>query len=147
LETVAVFVDGWTVEAAAQVAGMDEDRALTLLEALARQSLIYLDSTERGPRLRMLETIRAFVAERLGARPDLPRAGGAAGGAAEGLRRRVGLRAWPMVRRGEAELVDQARHALGADRFDQMFAAGARLTQRAAVAAVHDRRGTGTRAS
>src|SRR5262249_57593112 len=38
--------------------------------AVARQSLVQLDPTERGPRLRMLETIRAFVAERLGARPD-----------------------------------------------------------------------------
>ncbi len=40
LETMAVFVDGWTVEAAAQVAGLDEDRALDLSEALARHSLI-----------------------------------------------------------------------------------------------------------
>jgi predicted ATPase len=63
-------VDGWTVEAAAQVAGLDEDRALELSEALARHSLIYLDSAEPGPRSRMLETIRAFVAERLAARPD-----------------------------------------------------------------------------
>jgi predicted ATPase len=70
LETVAVFVDGWTVEAAAQVAGLSEDRALELSEALARHSLIYPDSTDHGPRLRMLETIRAFVAERLAARPD-----------------------------------------------------------------------------
>jgi predicted ATPase len=70
LETEAVFVDGWTVEAAAQVAGLDEDRALELTEALARHSLIYLDSTELGPRPRMLETIRAFVAERLSARRD-----------------------------------------------------------------------------
>jgi predicted ATPase len=70
LETVAVFVDGWTVEAAAQVAGRDEDRALELSEALARHSLIYLDSTNSGPRSRMLETIRVFVAERLAARPD-----------------------------------------------------------------------------
>jgi hypothetical protein len=52
-----------------------------------------------------------------------------------------------MLRQGEAELADQARQALGVDRFDQMFTAGARLTQRAAVAAVHDRRGPGTRAS
>ena len=36
LETVAVFVDGWTVQAAGQVAGLDEDRALELSEALAR---------------------------------------------------------------------------------------------------------------
>jgi predicted ATPase len=70
LEIVAVFVDGWTVEAAARVASLDEDRALELTEALARHSLIDLDSTEFGPRPRMLETIRAFVAERLAARPD-----------------------------------------------------------------------------
>jgi predicted ATPase len=71
LETVAVFVDGWTVEAAGQVAGLDDDRALELSEALARHSLIYLDSTGSGPRSRMLETIRVFVAERLAARPDI----------------------------------------------------------------------------
>ena len=70
LETAAVFVDGWTVEAAAQVAGLDEDRALDLTEALARHSLVYLDPAGDGPRPRMLETIRAFVAERLAARPD-----------------------------------------------------------------------------
>jgi len=70
LEVVAVFVDGWTIQAAAQVAGLDEDRALDLSEALARHSLIYLDSTGPGPRSRMLETIRAFVAEQLAARPD-----------------------------------------------------------------------------
>jgi predicted ATPase len=71
LETVAVFVGGWTVEAAAEVAAVDEDRALELSEALVRHSLVQLDSTQLGPRSRMLETIRAFVAERLGARPDL----------------------------------------------------------------------------
>jgi predicted ATPase len=70
LETVAVFVDGWTVEAAAEVAGLDEDRTLDLTEALAGHSLIYLDVTDRGPRSRMLETIREFVGERLAARID-----------------------------------------------------------------------------
>jgi predicted ATPase len=70
LETAAIFVDGWTIDAAADVAGLDEDRALDLTEALARHSLIYLDITDHGPRSRMLETIRAFVAERLAARPD-----------------------------------------------------------------------------
>jgi predicted ATPase len=49
LEVLAVFVDGWTIEAAAQVAGLDEERALELSEALARHSLIQLDSTDRGP--------------------------------------------------------------------------------------------------
>ena len=70
LETAAVFVDGWTVEAAAQVAGLDEDEALDRFEALDRHSLIHLDPAGDGPRQRMLETIRAFMAERLAARPD-----------------------------------------------------------------------------
>ena len=70
LETMAVFTDGWTLEAAAQVADLTEDRALELAEELARHSLIYLDTSSPGPRSRMLETIRAFVAERLAARPD-----------------------------------------------------------------------------
>jgi predicted ATPase len=75
LETAAVFVDGWTVEAAADVAGLDEDRALALSESLARHSLIYLDRSELGSRSRMLETVRAFVAERLAARPDVAEIG------------------------------------------------------------------------
>jgi predicted ATPase len=71
IETVAVFADGWTVEAAAEVAGLDEDRTLALTEALADHSLISLDVADHGPRSRMLETIREFVAERLAARTDV----------------------------------------------------------------------------
>jgi predicted ATPase len=71
LETLAVFVHGWTIEAAAAVADLDEDRALDLDEALARHSLIALDSGEPGPRLQMLDIVREFVVERLTARPDL----------------------------------------------------------------------------
>jgi predicted ATPase len=76
LEVAAVFADGWTIPAAAAVAGLGEDRALELSEALARHSLIYVDNTELGPRSRMLETIREFVAERLAARPDAIEVGG-----------------------------------------------------------------------
>jgi tetratricopeptide (TPR) repeat protein len=68
-------------------------------------------------------------------------------GAAEGLRRRVGLRALMLLRRPEAELVAQVRQVLGADRFEEVFAAGARLTQQEAVAAVRDRRGADAAAS
>jgi hypothetical protein len=67
-------------------------------------------------------------------------------GAAEGLRQRVGLRTWPLLRREEAELVAQVRQALGADGFDRLYAAGSRLSQQEAVAAVRDRRGAGTAA-
>jgi hypothetical protein len=56
-------------------------------------------------------------------------------GAAEGLRRRAGLRAWPILRQGESDLVAQVRDALGADHFDQVFAIGTRLSQRDAVTA------------
>jgi predicted ATPase len=69
LEAAAVFTDGWTIQAAAQVAGLTEDVALELSEAPARHSLIYADGGP-GSRLRMLQTIRAFVAEQLAARPD-----------------------------------------------------------------------------
>ena len=40
-------------------------------------------------------------------------------GAAEGLRRRVGLPAWPHLRRVEGELAARARQRLGGSRFDQ----------------------------
>ena len=75
LEITAVFTGGWTIQAVAQVAGLAEDRALELSEALARHSLVYLDSTGPGSRTRMLETVREFVAERLAARPDADQIG------------------------------------------------------------------------
>jgi hypothetical protein len=52
------------------VAGLGEGRALELAEALARHSLIEHDSTSDGPRCRMLETVRVFVAERLAGRAN-----------------------------------------------------------------------------
>ncbi|HYW87295.1 MAG TPA: DUF4062 domain-containing protein, partial [Chloroflexota bacterium] len=70
LETMAVFVGGWTLEAAALVAGLDDNQSLELNEALARHSLVHIDNTPLGPRARMLETIREFVAERLARRED-----------------------------------------------------------------------------
>jgi hypothetical protein len=66
-------------------------------------------------------------------------------GAADGLRRRVGLRAWPNLRRQEADLVAQVRQKLGAALFDQAFSAGSRLTQRQAAAIARGQPGTGTR--
>ncbi len=57
-------------------------------------------------------------------------------GAAGGLRRRAGLRAWPMLRRGEAELIAQIRQAQDPDRFTKMTAAGSRPTKQQAVEAI-----------
>lgn len=71
LEVLAVFCGGWTVQAAAHVAGLDEDRTLELIESLARHSLVHLDRTATGPRARMLNTVREYVTEWLAARPDV----------------------------------------------------------------------------
>ncbi|MEU4540988.1 BTAD domain-containing putative transcriptional regulator [Streptosporangium sp. NPDC023825] len=58
---LTVFVGGATLEAAGRVCGLREDEAVDLLSSLAEKSLV-----ERvGGRYRMLETIRAYCAERL----------------------------------------------------------------------------------
>ena len=61
---LAVFRGGWTVEAAEAVCGADLDTLTSLVD----KNLI----REDGVRLRMLETIREFAAERLEAEPDAP---------------------------------------------------------------------------
>ena len=65
LATLSVFVDGWTVEAATRVAGISDDEALDLLDALAGHSLVSLKATNIGPRFRMLGSVQELAAERL----------------------------------------------------------------------------------
>lgn len=57
-------------------------------------------------------------------------------GAADGLRRRAGLRAWPSTRPSEAELVTRVTGATGGQNFAEAFAAGAELSHRHAVGLV-----------
>ena len=57
-------------------------------------------------------------------------------GAADGLRQRAGLRAWPSMRRGEAELAARVAQEIDPDVFKDAFAAGSELNQREAVALV-----------
>lgn len=59
-------------------------------------------------------------------------------GAADGLRQRAGLRAWPLARRGEAELVARVTERFGSEDFQRVFADGSRFDRRQAVALVHD---------
>jgi predicted ATPase/class 3 adenylate cyclase len=62
---MAVFVGGWTTEAADAVAASGRD-AFDGLAALVDQSLVRSEQGPDGePRFRMLETIREFAAERL----------------------------------------------------------------------------------
>jgi hypothetical protein len=60
-------------------------------------------------------------------------------GATTVLRRSAGLRVWPALRRGSVDTIEQVREALGGHRFDEVFAAGTRLNQQQAVAAVRQR--------
>jgi hypothetical protein len=112
---------------------LDEAKAL-LREALS------LSLTARSTLVTAL-TLVAYARLAL-AEGDLERAARLEG-AAEGLRRRSGLKAWPMLRQGEAELVAQTRQRLGAQRFDQVFAAGTRLSQPEALTAVRSLSGNG----
>jgi predicted ATPase len=57
-------------------------------------------------------------------------------GAADGLRQRAGLRAWPLARRGEAELVTRVAPEIDPEVFNDAFAAGSEFSQREAVALV-----------
>jgi hypothetical protein len=67
--------------------------------------------------------------------------------AAEGLRERMGIRLWPMLRRGEDELRAQIRDALGPARFEEVFAAGRELSQREAIAVAREPHAAGAPSS
>jgi hypothetical protein len=69
------------------------------------------------------------------ARGDAKRAATALG-AADGLRQRAGLRAWPSTRRGEAELVTHVEQEIDPRDFADAFAAGSELSQHEAIALV-----------
>jgi predicted ATPase len=65
---LAVFVGGWTLEAAEAVANPEDDRdVIDGLAALADLSLIRLDESGPEPRYTLLETIREFAQEHLAA--------------------------------------------------------------------------------
>lgn len=67
---LAVFADGWTLEAAAAVCDLDEFAALDAMEALDRHSLILSSQQGGEPRFRMLATVREYALERLALEPD-----------------------------------------------------------------------------
>ncbi len=67
LRLLAVFLGGWTLEAATAVAvpGSDEFAALDLITRLIEKSLVVVEHKGAGSRYRMLETVRRFADERL----------------------------------------------------------------------------------
>jgi hypothetical protein len=71
---------------------------------------------------------------RLALSEGAPKRSALAVGAADGLRRRAGLRVWPSARHGEAELLAQVRATLEPAVFEEAFATGSELTRHEAVA-------------
>ncbi len=68
---LAVFADGFTLEAAEAVGGADATTTLDLIRALVEKSLVVQSEQPLGiPRYGMLETIREFAIERLAASED-----------------------------------------------------------------------------
>lgn len=69
LARLAVFVGGWTLEAAEAVCAEDLD-VLSGLASLVDKSLVQADATETETRYRMLETVREYALEQLRGRDD-----------------------------------------------------------------------------
>ena len=67
-ERLSVFAGGWTLDAAEAVAsgrGIEEWQVLDLLAALVSKSLVQTEVIHDSTRYRLLETLRAYAAERL----------------------------------------------------------------------------------
>jgi predicted ATPase/DNA-binding SARP family transcriptional activator len=72
LEQLSAFAGGFTLEAVEAVcadAVADPGLVLDVLAALVDKSLVVMDASDREPRYRLLETVRQYAAERLGADP------------------------------------------------------------------------------
>ncbi len=72
LERTAVFAGGFTLQAAETVCvegDVDEFDVCDILDSLVRKSLLYVDQADDSVRYGVLETIRAFSAERLAQDP------------------------------------------------------------------------------
>jgi predicted ATPase/class 3 adenylate cyclase len=71
LDRCSVFAGGFDLQSACAVMGSEDDFAtLDLLDALVRKSLLVADRSSGRTRFSMLETIRQFAEEQLGARGE-----------------------------------------------------------------------------
>ena len=70
LDRISVFAGGFDLEGACAVSGSDEYVALDLLDALVRKSLLNVGRSGGRTRYSLLETIREFATEMLGASGD-----------------------------------------------------------------------------
>lgn len=111
--------------------------ARTNAARLARAQLVEsVDGTEDAEPTTQTVTFSLVASAELALAEEDARRAAMALGAADGLRQRVGLRAWPSMRPGEAELAARVAQEIGANVFKDAFAAGSELSQREAVALV-----------
>jgi len=123
-----------------------ESAARTLLASLAvrtgdleeaRAQLVEsVDATEDAEPTTQTVTFSLVASAELALAEEDARRAAMALGAADGLRQRAGLRAWPSMRPGETELAARVAQEIGPDVFKDAFAAGSELSQREAVALV-----------
>jgi ATP/maltotriose-dependent transcriptional regulator MalT len=129
------WLSAWTGAALGNLAILQArpDDAADLLDEALRWSV-----TAHTPR-----TITLCVAaySRLALALGEPELAALLAGAADGLRRRAGLRPWPSLRQGEMELLGTIRRALDPNRFDEAFATGAGLRIKEAVYEIQRWRG------
>ncbi|MGO7485500.1 winged helix-turn-helix domain-containing protein [Rhizobium ruizarguesonis] len=71
---LAIFPAGFTLEAATAVSGEPEAEAALGISNLVSKSLVTFEGSEAAPRWRLLETVRVYALEKLGARDDFRRA-------------------------------------------------------------------------
>lgn len=72
---LAVFIGGWTIEAAEVVCGgdgIDSNAVLDLLERLLDKSLVVVAAETTGVRYHLLETVRQYAREKLDASAEAP---------------------------------------------------------------------------
>ena len=73
LNRLAVFVGGFTLEAAEQIGGaepLESGEVLDLVGSLVEKSLVLIDERDHGTRYRLLETIRDYAKEKLAQSDD-----------------------------------------------------------------------------
>lgn len=73
LEEVSVFAGGWTLEAAQGVCAGDDVAIRDILGTLVAKSLVQVERGFWGSRYRLLDTVRLYARERLGAKSDAVR--------------------------------------------------------------------------
>jgi predicted ATPase len=106
---------------------LDEARAL-LVESV--------DASTDTPPITLTATMMLVASAQLALADGATRRAATALGAADGLRRRAGLRAWPLARQTEIELIARVRQQTDPQTYERAFALGGELHLRGALALV-----------